>query len=53
MVGEFVGDLVIDIGKVLDGGKIWVFILCDGVMWDDGFDVICVDIKYGVLCMFV
>ncbi len=31
-----------------DGGKTWAFTLRDGVKWEDGSDVTCADIKYGV-----
>jgi peptide/nickel transport system substrate-binding protein len=46
--GELVGDLATDTGKASDGGKTWAFTLRDGVKWEDGSDVTCADIKYGV-----
>ncbi|GAB3590745.1 ABC transporter substrate-binding protein [Angustibacter peucedani] len=46
--GELVGDLATDTGKASDGGKTWAFTLRDGVKWEDGSDVTCADIKYGI-----
>src|SRR6476620_8601613 len=46
--GELVGDLATDTGKPSNGGKSWAFTLRDGVKWQDGSDVTCADIKYGV-----
>jgi len=46
--GELVGDLATDTGKASDGGKTWAFTLRDGAKWEDGSDVTCADIKYGV-----
>ncbi|HEX3002908.1 MAG TPA: ABC transporter substrate-binding protein, partial [Angustibacter sp.] len=46
--GELVGDLATDTGKASDGGKTWAFTLRDGATWEDGSDVTCADIKYGV-----
>jgi len=46
--GELVGDLATDTGKATDNGKTWSFTLRDGVKWEDGSDVTCADIKYGV-----
>ncbi len=46
--GELVGDLATDTGKPTDGGKTWAFTLRDGVKWEDGSDVTCADIKYGI-----
>jgi peptide/nickel transport system substrate-binding protein len=43
-----VGDLATDTGKPSDGGKTWAFTLRSGVKWQDGSDVTCADIKYGV-----
>ncbi|MGL5857176.1 MAG: ABC transporter substrate-binding protein [Angustibacter sp.] len=45
---ELVGDLATDIGKTPDQGKTWTFALRAGVKWEDGSDVTCEDIKYGV-----
>ena len=46
--GELVGDLATDTGKASNGGKTWAFTLRDGVKWEDGSDVTCADVKYGV-----
>ncbi|MGN6612981.1 MAG: ABC transporter substrate-binding protein [Angustibacter sp.] len=46
--GELVGDLATDTGKASDGGKTWAFTLRDGAKWEDGSDVTCADIKYGI-----
>ncbi|MGN6612528.1 MAG: ABC transporter substrate-binding protein [Angustibacter sp.] len=46
--GELVGDLATDTGKASDGGKTWAFTLREGAKWEDGSDVTCADIKYGV-----
>ncbi|HET8616251.1 MAG TPA: ABC transporter substrate-binding protein [Actinomycetales bacterium] len=46
--GELVGDLATDTGKATDEGKTWSFTLRDGVKWEDGSDVTCADVKYGV-----
>jgi len=43
-----VGDLATDTGTSSDGGKAWSFTLRDGVKWEDGSDVTCEDVKYGV-----
>ena len=43
-----VPDLATDTGKSSDGAKTWSFTLRDGVKWEDGSDVTCADIKYGV-----
>jgi peptide/nickel transport system substrate-binding protein len=43
-----VPDLATDTGKPSDGAKTWAFTLRDGVKWEDGTDVTCADIKYGV-----
>jgi peptide/nickel transport system substrate-binding protein len=45
---ELVGDLATDTGKATDGAKTWTFTLRDGAKWEDGPDVTCTDIKYGV-----
>jgi peptide/nickel transport system substrate-binding protein len=45
---ELVGDLATDTGKATDGAKTWTFTLRDGAKWEDGSDVTCTDIKYGV-----
>src|SRR3954471_8215928 len=46
--GKLVGDLATDTGKASDGAKTWAFTLRDGVKWEDGSDVTCADIKYGI-----
>jgi peptide/nickel transport system substrate-binding protein len=46
--GELVGDLATDTGKPSNAGKTWTFALRSGVKWQDGTDVTCADIKYGV-----
>jgi peptide/nickel transport system substrate-binding protein len=41
-------DMATDLGTATDGGKTWAFTLRDGVTWQDGTDVTCDDVKYGV-----
>ncbi|HYK96618.1 MAG TPA: ABC transporter substrate-binding protein [Candidatus Dormibacteraeota bacterium] len=41
-------DMATDLGTATDGGKTWAFTLRDGVTWQDGTDVTCADVKYGV-----
>ena len=43
-----VADLATNTGDIKDGGKTWSFTLKDGVKWEDGKDVTCDDVKYGV-----
>ncbi len=43
-----VPDLATDTGKSEDGGKQWSFTLKDGVKWQDGKDITCEDLKYGL-----
>ena len=45
---EIVPDLATDLGTNTDGGKTWAFTLKDGVKFEDGKDITCADIKYGV-----
>ncbi|HEY5249354.1 MAG TPA: ABC transporter substrate-binding protein [Dermatophilaceae bacterium] len=45
---KLVADLATDTGTVSDGGKTWKFTLRKGVKWQDGSDITCADIKYGV-----
>ena len=41
-------DLATDLGTSTEGGKVWSFTLREGVTWQDGSDVTCEDVKYGV-----
>jgi peptide/nickel transport system substrate-binding protein len=43
-----VPDMATDLGRPEDGGRTWSFTLRDGVTWQDGSDVTCEDVKYGV-----
>lgn len=43
-----VPDMATDLGRATNGGKTWAFTIRDGVTWQDGTDVTCADIKYGV-----
>jgi peptide/nickel transport system substrate-binding protein len=45
---KLVADLATDTGTASDGGKTWTFTLRDGVTWQDGSEITCADIKYGV-----
>jgi len=45
---SLVADLATDTGTASDGGKTWTFTLKDGVKWQDGADITCADVKYGV-----
>jgi len=45
---SLVPDMATDVGTASNGGKTWTFTLRDGVTWQDGSDVTCDDIKYGV-----
>jgi len=45
---KLVADLATDTGTASGGGKSWRFTLKDGVKWQDGSDITCADIKYGV-----
>lgn len=45
---SLVPDMATDLGTATNGGKTWAFTLRDGVTWQDGTDVTCADIKYGV-----
>jgi len=45
---NLVADLATDTGSISNAGKTWSFTLRDGVKWQDGTDVTCEDIKYGV-----
>ena len=46
--GTLVPDLATDTGKPTDEGKTWAFTLKDGAKFEDGADVTCADVKYGV-----
>ncbi len=41
-------DLATDTGKSTNGAKTWTFTLKDGVKWQDGKEVTCDDLKYGL-----
>lgn len=41
-------DLATDTGTPSEGGKVWQFTLRDGVKWQDGKDITCEDLKYGL-----
>ncbi len=45
---KLVADLATDTGTASDGGKSWKFTLKDGVTWQDGSEITCADLKYGV-----
>ena len=45
---SLVPDMATDLGTATDGGKTWAFTMRDGITWQDGTDVTCEDIKYGV-----
>jgi peptide/nickel transport system substrate-binding protein len=45
---SLVPDMATDLGTATDGGKTWSFTLRDGLTWQDGSEVTCEDIKYGV-----
>ena len=45
---KVVPDLATDSGKSTEGGKVWSFTLKDGVKWQDGKDITCEDLKYGL-----
>jgi peptide/nickel transport system substrate-binding protein len=43
-----VADLATDTGTTKDNGKTWSFTLKDGVKWQDGKDITCADLQYGL-----
>lgn len=45
---ELVADMATDLGTASEDKKTWSFTLRDGVKWEDGTDVTCEDIAYGV-----
>ena len=46
--GTLVPDLATDTGKPTNEGKTWAFTLKDGSKFEDGSDITCADVKYGV-----
>lgn len=46
--GELVPDLATDTGTPSDDAKTWEFTLKDGLKFEDGSDITCADVKYGV-----
>ena len=49
---ELVADMATDTGTTPDGGKTWSFTLRDGLTWEDGSEVTCQDVAYGVSRIF-
>ena len=47
-----VPDMATDTGTASNGGKTWEFTLRDGIKWEDGKDVTCADVAYGVSRQF-
>jgi len=47
-VQKLVGDLAADTGKPSNGAKTWTFKLRPGIKWQDGKDVTCADLVYGI-----
>lgn len=45
---KVVADLATDTGTTKDNGKTWSFTLKDGVKWQDGKDITCADLQYGL-----
>jgi peptide/nickel transport system substrate-binding protein len=45
---KVVPDLATDTGTSSDDAKVWKFTLKDGVKWQDGKDITCEDLKYGI-----
>lgn len=45
---QVVPDLATDLGTSSDSAKQWQFTLKDGVKWEDGSDITCEDLKYGI-----
>jgi peptide/nickel transport system substrate-binding protein len=46
--GKIVPDLATDTGTMSDAGKTWKFTLKDKIKWQDGSDITCGDVKYGL-----
>lgn len=49
---DLVADLATDTGTATEGGKVWSFTLRDGATYEDGSEVTCADIAYGVSRVF-
>lgn len=49
---ELVADLATDTGTPSADAKTWTFTLRDGITWEDGSEVTCEDVKYGVSRVF-
>lgn len=47
-----VPDMATDTGTASNGGQTWEFTLRDGIKWEDGKDVTCADVAYGVSRQF-
>jgi peptide/nickel transport system substrate-binding protein len=45
---QLVGDLATSPGRSDDGGRTWSFTLRRGALWQDGQQVTCADVRYGV-----
>ena len=45
---SLVPDMATDLGTASNGGATWSFTLRDGLTWQDGSEVTCEDLKYGV-----
>jgi peptide/nickel transport system substrate-binding protein len=45
---SLVADMATDLGTASDDLKTWSFTLRDGVTWEDGSEVTCADVAYGV-----
>lgn len=45
---QLVADMATDLGTASDDLKTWSFTLRDGITWEDGSEVTCADIAYGV-----
>lgn len=46
--GTLVGDLATDTGKPSSDLKTWTFTLRDGPTWQDGSEITCEDVRYGI-----
>lgn len=45
---DLVGDLAVGTGTATDGGRTWSFLLRTGALWQDGKQVTCADLRYGI-----